>query len=89
MAGGYGSVCEDLGPKGRRGLTVCCSRQFKQAEQQNSGVAITYSNQPADDLVDTPSSSVDIVILLQAAQCMAGDGLEWKRSIPQAGRVLK
>ena len=66
-------MCE-LGLEGRGGLPV---RQIKQqAEKQNSCLAITYSDQPADDPVDTPSLSVDIVILLQAAHYMAGNGLD-------------
>ena len=61
-AGGYITVCVDSVPKGRGGLTV---RQLKQqAEQQDYGVAITYYNQLADDLIDTPSLSVDVVIFL-------------------------
>mmetsp|Transcript_30198 Transcript_30198/g.54688 ORF Transcript_30198/g.54688 Transcript_30198/m.54688 type:complete len:280 (-) Transcript_30198:153-992(-) len=80
----------NTGPEGGGVLTVRCVRQLKQqAERRNSGVQINYSNQPADDLSETPSSSVDIVISLQAAQRMAENGLDWKRSIREAGRVLK
>ena len=59
------------------------------AERRQSGISITYSNQPCDDLKDTPSSSVDVVVSLQAAQRMDANGLDWKRSIQEAGRVLK
>jgi len=77
------------GPEGG-GLTVSCERQLKQmAERRAAGVSITYSNQPADDLKDTPSSSIDVVISFQAANRMAANGLDWKRSIKEAGRVLK
>lgn len=50
---------------------------------------MTISNQSADDLTDTPSASVDVVISLQAAERMNENGLDWKRSIREAGRVLK
>ena len=59
------------------------------AERRQSGISVTYSNQPSDDLKDTPSSSVDVVVSLQAAQRMDANGLDWKRSIQEAGRVLK
>ena len=59
------------------------------AERRKSSLAIAYSDQLDDDLVDTPSSSVDMVILLQAAQRTAKNGLGWKQSIHEAGRVLK
>lgn len=72
------------------GLTVSCERQLKQmAERRASGISIQYSNQPADDLFDVPSSSVDIVVSFHVAQRMAENGLNWKRSVEEAGRVLK
>eukprot|EP01082_Thalassiosira_pseudonana_P001132 g1739.t1 g1739 contig10:2709612-2710764(-) len=58
------------------------------AERRRSA-SVTYSNQPADNLIDTPSSSVDVVISLQCAQRMQENGLDWKKSIREAGRVLK
>lgn len=72
------------------GLSVSCSRQLKQqAERRGAGALITYSDQPADDLSETPSSSIDIVVSLQCAQRMAENGLDWKKGIREAGRVLK
>jgi len=72
------------------GLTVSCSRQLKQqAERRGAGALMTYSNQRADDLSETPSSSIDIVVSLQSAQRMKDNGLDWKKSIREAGRVLK
>lgn len=61
----------------------------KQAERRGSGATITYSNQPSDDLRDTPSSSVDVVISMQTAQRMRDNGQNWKRGIDEAARVLK
>jgi SAM-dependent methyltransferase len=71
--------------------TVPCdtlSNNHIQAERRRSA-SVTYSNQPADNLIDTPSSSVDVVISLQCAQRMQENGLDWKKSIREAGRVLK
>lgn len=59
-----------------------------QAERRQSAF-VTYSDQPADSLFETPSSSIDVVISLQCAQRMAENGLDWKKSIAEAGRVLK
>jgi len=72
------------------GLTVSCERQLKQmVERRGSGASVTYSNQASDDLVDTPSSSVDIVISMLTAQRMRDNGQNWKRGIDEAARVLK
>jgi len=77
------------GPEGGD-LSVSCERQLNQMrERRKSGCSIKFSNQPADDLKDTPSSSIDVVVSLQAAQRMESNGLDWKRSIQEAGRVLK
>ena len=62
---------------------------IQQRERRKSGCSIKFSNQPADDLKDTPSSSIDVVVSFQAAQRMESNGLDWKRSIQEAGRVLK
>lgn len=71
------------------GLTVSCERQLKQMAERRKSAAVTYSNQLADNLVDIPSASVDVVVSFQAAQRMQENGLDWKRSIREAGRVLK
>jgi len=77
------------GPEGGD-LSVSCERQLNQMrERRKSGCSIKFSNQPADDLKDTPSSSIDVVVSFQAAQRMESNGLDWKRSIQEAGRVLK
>ena len=77
------------GPEGG-GLTVSCERQLRQmAERRKSGVTVAYSSQSADDLVETASSSVDVVVSLLAARRMNDNGLDWRRAIREAGRVLK
>ena len=77
------------GPEGG-GLTVSCERQLRQmAERRRSGATIVYSNQPADDLRETPSSSVDVVVSLLAARRMKDNGLDWRQAVREAGRVLK
>lgn len=70
-------------------LTVSCERQMKQMAERRRCAAIEYSNQAVDDLVDTESSSVDVVVSFQAAQRMHENGYDWKKSIREAGRVLK
>ena len=77
------------GPEGG-GLTVSCERQLRQmAERRRSGATVVYSNQPADDLRETPSSSVDVVVSLLAARRMKDNGLDWRQAVREAGRVLK
>jgi len=71
------------------GLSVSCERSLKQMAERRNAAKVTISNQSADDLTETPSGSVDVVISLQAAERMHENGLDWKRSIREAGRVLK
>lgn len=71
-------------------LPVSVRRQLKQQKERRTGSAsITYIDQRADDLKETADSSVDVVISLQAAAKMAENGLDWKKSIDEAARVLK
>ena len=71
-------------------LPISTRRQLKQQKERRSGSAtITYVDQRADDLKETPDESVDVVISLQAAAKMAENGLSWKKSIEEAARVLK
>lgn len=61
----------------------------QQRERRGSGAIIRYLDQPCDDLKETKDNSVDCVISLQAAQRMADNGQDWKKSISEAARVLK
>mmetsp|Transcript_2601 Transcript_2601/g.4428 ORF Transcript_2601/g.4428 Transcript_2601/m.4428 type:complete len:332 (-) Transcript_2601:802-1797(-) len=72
-----------------RPLTVSCERQLTQQAERRNTAAIQFSNQPADNLKDTPDASVDVVVSFQAAQRMYENGLDFKKSIREAGRVLK
>ena len=71
-------------------LKISTRRQLKQQQERRQGAArVTYVDQRADDLKETPDNSVDVVISLQAAAKMDENGLDWKRSIEEAARVLK
>ena len=72
-------------------LTIQTQRQLKQSQErrQGFGAQIEYCNQRADDLTKTASASMDAVISLQAVDAMIENGLDWKRSIQEAARVLK
>jgi ubiquinone/menaquinone biosynthesis C-methylase UbiE len=70
-------------------LPVSVRRQLKQQQQRRGAARITYLDQRADDLKDTKNESVDIVISLQAAARMMDTGLDWKKSVQEAARVLK
>jgi ubiquinone/menaquinone biosynthesis C-methylase UbiE len=71
-------------------LTVAARRQLKQQQDRRENSAkITYSDQRADDLRETESESVDVVISLQAVARMMENGQDWKRSVREAARVLK
>lgn len=70
-------------------LSVSARRQLRQQREQRRTAFITYLDQRADDLVEVEDESVDVVVSLQAAERMRTNGLDWQRSIREAGRVLK
>jgi SAM-dependent methyltransferase len=71
-------------------LPVTVRRQLAQQKQGRVFSAkITYADQRADDLKETEDESVDVVISLQAAARMIEKGLDWKKSVQEAARVLK
>uniref|UniRef100_A0A7S2MK60 Methyltransferase type 11 domain-containing protein n=1 Tax=Helicotheca tamesis TaxID=374047 RepID=A0A7S2MK60_9STRA len=70
-------------------LTVAARRQLKQQADRRQAAIIEYVDQRADDLSEVEDESVDVVISLQAADRMRENGLDWKRSVRESGRVLK
>jgi ubiquinone/menaquinone biosynthesis C-methylase UbiE len=71
-------------------LSIACRRQLKQQrDRRGTGAVIRYLDQPCDHLKEMKDNSVDCVISLQAAQRMADNGQDWKKSISEANRVLK
>ena len=83
-------ITSTIAPDGA--LPISVRRQLKQQKERRSSIdmmTITYADQRADDLKETPSNSIDVVISLQSAAPMTEQGLDWKQSIREAGRVLK
>lgn len=70
-------------------LPVSVRRQLKQQQDRRGAARVTYYDQRADDLKDLKDESVDIVISLQATARMLENGLDWKKSVREAARVLK
>jgi len=71
-------------------LPVSVRRQLKQQQKvRGAFVADSIVDQRADDLKETEDESVDVVISLQAAANMKEKGLDWKKSVQEAARVLK
>jgi len=70
-------------------VKVGVKRQLKQQQQRRQAATITYVDQRADDLKETADESVDVVISLQSAAKMMENGLDWKKSVREAARVLK
>lgn len=64
-------------------------RQLKQQAERRSSAVIREVDQRADDLNEMGDESVDVVISLQSAAVMQENGLDWKRSVREAARVLK
>lgn len=48
-----------------------------------------YDAQRADNLTMIPNDTIDVVISMQSAEKMQSNGLDWKRSVQEAIRVLK
>jgi SAM-dependent methyltransferase len=70
-------------------LTVSARRQLKQQQERRKAATVTYVDQRCDDLAETNDESVDVVISLQASARMVENGVDWKKSIREAARVLK
>lgn len=71
-------------------LPVAVRRQLKQqAERRQGSAEIKYVDQRADNLHATADESVDVVISMNLASKMIENGLDWKKSVSEAARVLK
>ena len=70
-------------------LPVSVRRQLKQQQERRGAAKVTYVDQRADDLKEVADESVDVVISLLAAARMLETGLDWKKSVREAARVLK
>ncbi|KAG7346429.1 methyltransferase domain containing protein [Nitzschia inconspicua] len=70
-------------------LPISVERQVKQQEKSRGAAMVKIVNQRADDLKETADESVDVVLSLQAAARMKENGLDWKKSVQEAARVLK
>jgi len=58
-------------------------------KKTRNAAVVTFRDQRADDLKETPDESVDIVVSLGASARMIETGLDWKKSVQEAARVLK
>mmetsp|Transcript_2979 Transcript_2979/g.3512 ORF Transcript_2979/g.3512 Transcript_2979/m.3512 type:complete len:319 (-) Transcript_2979:351-1307(-) len=75
-------------PDGSMPLSI--GRQLKQQnDARNAGTTVRVMDQRADDLTMVDDDSVDCVITMQSMERMRENGLDWKKSIMEAGRVLK
>ena len=70
-------------------LPVTIRRQLKQQEKNRGTNVVEILDQRADDLKELEDESVDIVLSLTAAAKMVENGLDWKKSIQEAARVLR
>lgn len=70
-------------------LPISIRRQLKQQENNRGAAIVTLVDQRADDLKETEDESVDVVLSLQAAAKMKEKGLDWKKGVQEAARVLK
>mmetsp|Transcript_1661 Transcript_1661/g.4575 ORF Transcript_1661/g.4575 Transcript_1661/m.4575 type:complete len:333 (-) Transcript_1661:1451-2449(-) len=70
-------------------LPLKIRRQLKTSQERRKAAEVMYFDQRADDLKELANESVDVVISLQAAAKMVENGLDWKKSIDEAARVLK
>jgi len=70
-------------------VSVSARRQLKQQQERRGAARIKYVDQRADDLKEMADESLDVVISITAAARMNENGLDWKRSVREAARVLK
>ena len=62
---------------------------MKQQEKVRGVQIVDLVDQRADDLKEVDDESVDVVLSLQTAAKMKENGLDWKKSVQEAARVLK
>ncbi|GKY93145.1 hypothetical protein MPSEU_000282500 [Mayamaea pseudoterrestris] len=71
-------------------IGVSTRRQLQQQkERRGTDIKLNILDQRADDLNQVENDSVDIVISLQAAAKLRENGMDWKKSVREAARVLK
>jgi SAM-dependent methyltransferase len=70
-------------------LPVNVRRQLKQQEKVRGVAIVDLVDQRADDLKEVDDESVDVVLSLQTAAKMKENGLDWKKGVQEAARVLK
>lgn len=80
-------VTSAVDPSGE--IPISVQRQLKQQQERRNAGKVVMKDQRADDLSLTGDETVDVVISLQAAALMLENGLDWKKSIREAARVLK
>lgn len=81
-------VTSSVTPSGE--IPVSTRRQLKQQqERRGTDTRLRIVDQRADDLSQVENESVDVVISLQAAAKLAENGMDWKKSVREAARVLK
>jgi ubiquinone/menaquinone biosynthesis C-methylase UbiE len=80
-------ITSTVSPDGK--LSVSARRQLKQQQERRQAATVTYVDQRADDLKEIKDESVDVVISLTAAAKMIENGLDWKKGVQEAARVLK
>jgi SAM-dependent methyltransferase len=70
-------------------LSVSARRQLKTQQERRGTAKITYADQASDDLRETADETVDVVVSMHAAAKMKENGLDWRKSVREAARVLK
>lgn len=72
------------------GVTPIKVKRLIQQQEQARGVfSVEVADQRADDLKFVDDESVDVVVSLTAVPLMIENGLDWKKSVQEAARVLK
>jgi len=82
-------ITSSLTPDGTLPFGIQRMMKGNMVDREEYTAELSFPDQRADDLVETPDESVDVVISLGAAGGMADAGMDWRKSIDEAGRVLK
>lgn len=77
------SVITSSAEKEEEGLSVAAKRQLKQMKERRGvgAMEIVCSDQRADDLRETKSGSVDVVVMFQSVGRMVENGVDWKGAV--------
>ena len=70
-------------------LPVSVARQLKTQQDRRGAATVELVDQRADDLKEIEDESIDVVLNMHSGEKLLENGLDWKKSVREAARVLR